>query len=168
MKIKILLIYALFVGSITACSVQDKDQQKQQTGSLGMEALIYEHATATDTVLRTDPMVERRFVRLPDTPQGYRAQALLDVILQQDEEQILPFVYEHYDPDFIAQVPQSDHKQLLRQLQQQAREAQIESFEKLDGAYRIGISNATSAGGYLLDVYFAPDAPHKISGVRVL
>ena len=169
MKTKNLLIYSLFIGTISACSVQGNDQKQQshQAADLGLAELTYENATAYDTVLTTEPMVDRRFVRMPDTPQGYRVQALLEVIMARDEEQILPFVYEHYDPDFIDQVPQNKHKELLQQLQQ-LEAAGVEKLEKLDNAYRIGVETTEGSLGYTLDVYFEPEAPYKISGVRIL
>jgi hypothetical protein len=168
MKIKTLLIYSLIIGSLAACSVQDKDQQNQSTDNFEMEPVQYEAATTSDTVMVTEQMVERHFVRMPDTPQGYRAQALLEVVTAENEEQILPFVYEHYDPDFIDQVPQSDHQALLLHLQKQIQGADVESFEDLNNAYRIGVMSNLTNQEYLIDIYFEPEAPYKISGIRVL
>ena len=167
MKTKQLLIYSLIFGGLAACSVQEKDQKAQQHEDDALLAVSYDNMEASDTLLITEPMVDRRFVRMPDTPQGYRAQALLEVIMNNDEELILPFVFEHYDPDFIEQVPQSEHKRLLYQLQQ-LEGAGIESFEKLDGAYRIGVGASENRTAYTIDVYFEPEAPYKISGVRIL
>ncbi len=169
MKIKRLLIYSLAIGAFSACSVQDKDQKAATGGGSELPTdLVYESATATDTVMVKDLMVEKHFVRMPDTPQGYRAQALLDLVMAADDEQILPFVQEHYAPDFIEQVPQNDHKALIRSLQQQIKEAEITDIEDLDDAYRIEFSSSSTNLGYTLDVYFEPEAPYRISGVRVL
>lgn len=171
MKTKHLLLYSFIVLLLGACSVQEKDKNAtaDDDGDLTTD-LVYETAmaTAVDTVMVKDLMVEKHFVRLPDTPKGYRAQALLEVVLAADDEQILPFVQEHYAPDFIEQVPQNDHKALLKQLQQQTKEGEVTSFEDLEDAYRIGISSSHTKLGYTLDVYFEPEAPYRISGVRVL
>ncbi|AHM62394.1 hypothetical protein D770_20725 [Flammeovirgaceae bacterium 311] len=168
MKIKSLLIYSLVIGSFAACSVQENDKKKNDLDDFEMETVQYEAATTSDTVMETEQMVERHFVRMPDTPQGYRAQALLEVVMAEDEEQILPFVFEHYDPDFIDQVPQSDHQRLLRHLQGQIQAAEVDSFENLDNTYRIGIISSLNNQEYLIDIYFEPEAPYKISGIRVL
>lgn len=166
MKTRNLLIYSLLIGGLGACSVQEKD--KQSTEPDFESDVVYETATASDTVLVTEAMVERHFVRMPDTPQGYRVQALLDVVMAEDDAQILPFVYEHYAPDFIDQVPQNEHKTLLSRLQEQIKQAEVESIEDLENAYRVGLVSPLTNQAYMIDVYFEPAAPYKISGVRVL
>lgn len=171
MKTKQLLLGGLLIAAIsTSCSsVQDKDKQAAEAADMeGMPELVYEAATASDTLLLTENMVETHFVRLPDTPQGYRAQALLDILSAKEEEQILPFVYEHYAPDFIDQVPQAEHKELLQLLQQQIESAEVASVEELEHVYRIGLLNAAGNKEFVLDIAFQPEAPYKISGVRVL
>lgn len=167
MKTRNLLIYSLMLGgSLAACSVQEKDKQLAQDE---YEAeVVYESATATDTTMVTELMVERRFVRMPDTPQGYRVQALLDVMLAEDEEELLSFVEEHYAPDFIDQAPQNDHKAILRSLKSKISNAEVEDIEDIDNAYRISLVNFAENQEYILDVYFEPGAPYKISGVRML
>lgn len=168
MKTKYLLIYSIFIGSLAACSVQEKDKKDTGLDGFEMEPVELEAATTSDTVLVTETMVERHFVRMPDTPQGYRAQALLEVVMAEDDTQILPFVHEHYAPDFIDQVSQMDHKALLRSLQQQIKDAEIESVEDLENTYRIGLMSNINNQEYVIDVHFEPEAPYKISGVRVL
>lgn len=171
MKMKYLLLYSFVVLLSGACSVQEKDKNATAGDDADLTSdLVYETAmaTAVDTVMVKDLMVEKHFVRLPDTPKGYRAQALLEVVMAADDAQILPFVQEHYAPDFIQQVPQNDHKALLKHLQQQTKEGEVTSFEDLEDAYRIGISSSHTKLGYTLDVYFEPEAPYRISGVRVL
>lgn len=155
------------VTMLAACSIQEKEPQKHVAYTAGGESVVYVQTANTDTVLYKDQMVERRFVRLPDSPQGARAKALFELISSSEQTAILPFVYEHYDADFIAQVPQKEHKQLLLYLQQQLANAQITSFEPLEGAFRLGLSS-DEEDLVLLDVYFAPLAPYKISGVRLL
>lgn len=168
MKSRNLLLYSLFIlGSLAAsCSVQEKEKQTAQDAP--ESDLVYESATATDTVMVTDLMVERHFVRMPDTPQGYRVQAMFEVMMAKDDEQLLPFVQEHYAPDFIDQAPQNDHSAILKTLRKKIANAEIESVENLENAYRISLFSSTDNQEYILDVYFEPSAPYKISGVRML
>lgn len=170
METKNLLLYSLMMCSgLAACSVQEKDKQAAQSEFEMESDLVYETATATDTVMVAELMVERHFVRMPDTPQGYRVQALLDVMMEEDDdEQLLPFVYEHYAADFIDQAPQNDHRAVLRRLREKIGNAEVEAIENIDNAYRISLVSPSDNQEYSLDVYFEPEAPYKISGVRML
>lgn len=171
MKTKIPLLYSLLIAGLAACSVQEKETPPEKLrpdfGDEDLE-LVHMLEDGEGDSLEVELMHENYFTSMPDTPQGYRIQAMLDALKSEDDEQLLPFVQEHYDPDFLVQVPENDHKDLLRQLREQLKQAEIETVSSLTDEYRIELLKAGSNEKRVLDIYFQPTAPYKISGVRIL
>ncbi|WP_040395975.1 hypothetical protein [Cesiribacter andamanensis] len=171
MKLPI-LVYGLAMLTLASCSVQGGDPPALEADEeLELVRMVDDSGAEPPGM---EPMVntaledERPLLRLPDTPQGYRAQAMLDALMADDDEQLQPFLEEHYDPDFLVQVPQNDHKALLRQLQQHIRHSQIGSVSSLQHEYRIELLDSDAEQNKVLDIYFQPAAPYKIAGVRLL
>lgn len=166
MKIRITLLYCFLIAGLSACSVQGSEPQAFGDEELVLVPMVDD---AAGSALEVELMNETsNFSRIPDTPQGYRLQAMLDALLSEDDEQLSPFVIEHYDEDFLVQVPENDHKELLRKIRKQLKQTEIEGVSSQTHEYRLELHNTENSEKWVLDVFFQPTAPYKISGVRML
>jgi hypothetical protein len=176
MKIGIQLLYCFLFAGLAACSVQGSEPPAIGDEELELVHMVDEELELVRMVddevgapLEVVHMVETAGVSpIPDTPQGYRILAMLDALQSEDDAQLSPFVAEHYDDDFLVQVPESDHRELLRKIREQLKQTEIESVSSQLGEYRLELLDTQSSKKWVLDIHFQPTAPYKISGIRML
>jgi hypothetical protein len=170
------LLCCFLLASLGACSVQGNEQPAFEDEELELVHMVDEELELVRMVdeevgapLEVVHMVETAGVSpIPDTPQGYRILAMLDALQSEDDAQLSPFVAEHYDDDFLVQVPESDHRELLRKIREQLKQTEIESVSSQLGEYRLELLDTQSSKKWVLDIHFQPTAPYKISGIRML
>ena len=108
-----------------------------------------------------------RMVRLPETDQGYRSQALLVTLKGNSESEYLQFVTDNYAKHLLTDEQLGGLVQQVVQLRTLLADTYLNSLQASAEVYRLEMVREGTGQSYLLSIYFEEADRHKIKSIRI-